>query len=115
MKKIPTPFERISLTVCSILSSNCLGALLNSKCASSKKKTIFGLSKSPTSGNFSSNSSNIHSKKVAYNKGCLNNSSHSMIFIIPKPPSWLIQSSIFKAGMPKKISPPCSSSSNNLR
>ena len=42
--------ERISRTTCSTLSSRALGASLNSRCASSKKKAIFGLSRSPASG-----------------------------------------------------------------
>ena len=49
-KKTPTPLERISRTVCAIESRKSLLASLNSRCASSKKNTSFGLSESPTSG-----------------------------------------------------------------
>ncbi len=41
---MPTPFERTSRTTCSTCSRNALLASLNSRCASSKKNTSFGLS-----------------------------------------------------------------------
>jgi len=65
MKYTPTPFERIKRTTCSIFSSKALGASLKSRCASSKKKAIFGLSRSPTSGKISKSSDKSHSKNVA--------------------------------------------------
>jgi len=43
------PDER---TTCSIFSSSAFGASVNSRCASSKKNTSFGLSGSPTSAGF---------------------------------------------------------------
>ena len=49
-KKMPTPFDLISRTVWVIWSMKALEASLNSRCASSKKKTSFGRSVSPTSG-----------------------------------------------------------------
>ena len=64
-KYTPTPFDRIRRTTCSILSVSALGASSNNKCASSKKKTITGLSGSPTSGNVSNSSESSHSRKVA--------------------------------------------------
>ena len=42
-KYTPTPFERISRTVCSICSSSASEASSKSRCASSKKKHSFGL------------------------------------------------------------------------
>jgi hypothetical protein len=42
--------ERIRRTTCSIFSVSAAGALVKSRCASSKKKTSLGLSGSPTSG-----------------------------------------------------------------
>ena len=64
-KYTPTPLERISRTTCSIFSSSAFGASLNSRCASSKKNTSFGLSRSPTSGRCSNSSDSSHSRKVA--------------------------------------------------
>ena len=49
-KNTPTPLDRISFTVCSTCCRNALEASVNSRCASSKKNTSFGLSTSPTSG-----------------------------------------------------------------
>ena len=50
MKKMPTPLLRMSLMTCSILSVRALLVSSNSMCASSKKKTSLGFSRSPTSG-----------------------------------------------------------------
>ena len=68
-KYTPTPLERIRRTTCSIFSISALGASLNSRWASSKKNTIFGLSGSPTSGSCSNSSDSIHSRKVEYSLG----------------------------------------------
>ena len=65
MKYTPTPLERMSLTTCTILSSSSLGMSLNSRWASSKKNTNFGLSKSPASGSVSNSSESIHSRNIA--------------------------------------------------
>ena len=63
-KNTPTPFERISRTTCSTFSSSAGGASLKSRCASSKKNTSFGFSRSPTSGRFSNSSASSHSRNV---------------------------------------------------
>ena len=55
-KYTPTPLERIRRTTCSIFSTSAFGASSNSRCASSKKNTSFGLSGSPTSGSCSNSS-----------------------------------------------------------
>ncbi len=67
-KYTPTPFDRIRRATCSTLSINAFGASSNNKCASSKKKTSFGLSGSPTSGKVSKSSDNNHNKKDAYRR-----------------------------------------------
>ena len=64
MKYTPTPFERMSFTTCSILSTRAVGAPLNSRWASSKKNTSLGFSGSPTSGSVSNSSLSSHSMKV---------------------------------------------------
>ena len=69
MKYNPTPFDLISLTICSIFLPNSTDISSNNKCASSKKNTNLGLSISPTSGKFSNNSDNIQRRNVEYNSG----------------------------------------------
>lgn len=101
----------------SILSSKGLGASSKSKCASSKNKTNFGFSASPTSGSVSNNSDSSHNKKFAYNLGevCMTLVT-SRILITPRPEKSLaIKSLRFIAGLPMKISAPCSSSTNKPR
>ena len=61
------------------------GASLNSKWASSKKKTSFGFSGSPTSGRRSNSSDNNQSKNVAYSLGALISLSALKILITPRP------------------------------
>ena len=68
-KYIPTPLLRISLITCSILSTSAFDVSSNSICASSKKNTSLGLSKSPTSGSVVYNSESSHSRNVEYNFG----------------------------------------------
>ncbi len=63
-KNTPTPFDRISLTVCSTCSRKALDASANSRCASSKKNTSLGLSTSPTSGSCVYRSASNHIRKV---------------------------------------------------
>ena len=63
-KKTPMPLERMSRTVCSIACRNALLASLKSRCASSKKKTSFGLSTSPSSGRSWKRSASSHMRKV---------------------------------------------------
>ena len=61
----PSLVEKIEQTVRLIRSTSAFGASLNSRCASSKKNTSFGLSRSPTSGSCSNSSDSSHSRKVA--------------------------------------------------
>src|SRR5690606_6213228 len=68
-KNTPTPFDRIKRTICSIWVKKAFDAPLNNKCASSKKNTNLGLSKSPTSGSFLNNWAKRLNKKVENNKG----------------------------------------------
>ena len=62
---MPTPFERISRTTCWTASSSGFGASVKRRCASSKKKTSFGLSRSPTSGSVSNSSDSIQTRNEA--------------------------------------------------
>ena len=64
MKYTPTPFDLISLTICSIFLANSGDMSSNSKWASSKKNTNLGLSMSPTSGIVSNNVDSIQSRNV---------------------------------------------------
>jgi hypothetical protein len=61
--------ERISRTTCSIFSATDFSMSENNRCASSKKKTSFGFSGSPTSGKRSNSSASIQSRNVAYTFG----------------------------------------------
>jgi hypothetical protein len=51
-------------TTCSTRWRSADGASSKSRCASSKKKTSFGLSRSPTSGRFSKSSDRSQSRKL---------------------------------------------------
>ena len=107
MKYTPTPLERISRTTCSTFSSSDLEQLLNSRCASSKKNTIRGLSPSPCSGSASYSSESIHSRKVEYIVGLRRSRSAASTLITPLPSSSsCIQSAMLSAGSPKNWSPP---------
>ena len=64
MKYTPTPLERMSFTTCTILSVSSSERLSNRRCASSKKNTNLGLSRSPTSGRVSKSSLSIQSKNI---------------------------------------------------
>ena len=115
MKNIPTPFERISLTTCSILSIIILFALSNNKCASSKKNTSFGVSGFPTSGSDSKSSDNSHNKNIEYKFLSLISLAAEIIFTNPRPSeSVFIKSLISKLGSPKNLSAPISSMYNNF-
>ena len=61
----PTFLLRTRRTTSSMRSTSAAGASLNSRWASSKKNTSFGLSRSPTSGRCSNSSLSIHNRKVA--------------------------------------------------
>ena len=106
MKKMLTPLERISFTTCSIFSSRALETPLNSRWASSKKKTIRGFSVSPTSGSTSNSSESIHSRKVVYSEASCIRLRQSRTFTVPWPPSCWNQSAMFRAGSVKNSSPP---------
>ena len=56
--------DLISLTICSIFCTRDLGASEKSMWASSKKKTSFGFSGSPTSGRRSNSSDMSHSRNA---------------------------------------------------
>ena len=63
-KKTPTPLERISRTVWAIASRKASEASSKSRCASSKKNTSLGFSRSPASGSSSKSSASIHISAV---------------------------------------------------
>ena len=107
MKYTPTPLERISRTTCSTFSSSILEQLLKSRCASSKKNTIRGLSRSPTSGSSSYSSDSIHRRNVEYITGLCISLSAARMLMTPRPSSSSCsQSAMFSAGSPKNRSPP---------
>ncbi len=111
MKYMPTPFERISFTTCSIFCTSTFGASLNKRCASSKKNTISGFSASPRSGSFSNSSLIKNSMNVAYSVGFCTSFTLCSTFMYPLPcSSRCIQSRISIAGSPKNSAPPSSSS-----
>ena len=114
MKYKPIPLERINRTICSTFFWNAGDMSSKSKCASSKKKTNLGLSKSPTSGIVSYSSDIIHKRNVEYNSGAVDNFTESNTLIIPFPSSLhCMKSDNSNAGSPKKMSPPCSSRVSN--
>ena len=114
-KYTPTPLERISRTTCSIFSTSASGASLKSRCASSKKNTSLGLSRSPASGRFSNSSASSHKSSVAYIFGdCISLSADRML-MTPRPRSVWIRSSMLSMGSPKICSPPCDSSASRPR
>ena len=88
---------------------------LNSRWASSKKKTIRGFFGSPISGRVSNSSESIHSRKVEYRDGSFIRLRQSRILILPLPSSVANQSAIFRAGSPKNCSPPLLSSATTPR
>ncbi|COX47803.1 Uncharacterised protein [Mycobacterium tuberculosis] len=109
-KNTPTPLERISFTVCSTCSRKAFEASVNNRCASSKKNTSLGLSRSPTSGRKVNRSASTHIRKVeniAGRNAWLPNSSNEMM---PRP--WLStrsRSSGLSSGSPKNVSAPSAS------
>ena len=68
-KNTPTPFDRMSRTVCVIAEMKSFDASVNSRCASSKKNTSFGLSRSPTSGRISNSSASRYIRNVENSAG----------------------------------------------
>ena len=116
MKYNPIPLERINRTICSIFLWNVGFISSNNRCASSKKNTNFGFSRSPTSGIDSNISVNIHKRNVEYKSGAKDSLTESNTFIIPLPlSSHCIKSFNSNAGSPKNLFPPCSSRVNNER
>ena len=109
-KYTPTPFERIRRTTCSICLVNAGGISSNNRCASSKNRTNFGLSRSPTSGKVSKISAKNHSKNALYKRGERISLSEFRILITPLSPSDCTQSSRFNDGSPKNSLPPSLSS-----
>ena len=108
-KYTPTPLLRTSRTTSSMRSTSAAGASLNSRCASSKKNTSLGLSRSPTSGSVSNSSLSIHSRKVAYSRGAFISLSAARMLMTPWPPTVCMKSAMSSMGSPKKRLPPCSS------
>ena len=108
-KYTPTPLERISRTTCSTFSSSAGGASENSRCASSKKNTSLGLSRSPTSGRLSNSSDSSHSRKLEYSRGLFISLSAARMLITPRPSAVCIRSPMSSIGSPKNFSPPCCS------
>ena len=109
-KNTPTPLLRTKRTTSSMRSISTFGASANSRCASSKKKTSLGLSRSPTSGRVSNNSLSIQSKNVAYSRGAAISLSAARMLTKPLPlASVCIKSAILSMGSPKKRLPPWAS------
>ena len=110
-KKTPTPFERISRTVCATDSRKALLASLKSRCDSSKKKTSLGLSRSPASGSVSNSSAIIPISAVLKSAGLSCTAGSSIALITPRPSGAMrIRSATSNCGSPKYSSPPASPS-----
>ena len=105
----PRPWLRTSRTTSSMRSTSAAGASLNSRCASSKKNTSLGLSRSPTSGRLLEQLDSIHSRKVAYRRGAFISLSAARMLTTPWPSSVCMKSAMLSIGSPKNLSPPCSS------
>ncbi len=115
-KKTPMPFERMSRTVCSMACRNALLASLKSRCASSKKKTSFGLSRSPSSGRSWKRSASIHMRNVEKSCGRSWTWGSSRQEIIPLPSAAVrSRSLVSNSGSPKKSPAPWSSKVMRLR
>ena len=115
-KKTPTPLERISRTVCAIWSRNALDASLNSRCASSKKKTSFGLSRSPTSGRSWKRSASSHIRNVEKSAGRSCRLGSSSIETMPRPSDpTCSRSDDSNSGSPKNASAPWPSNAISSR
>ncbi len=108
-KKTPTPFDRISRTVWAIWSRNAFDASWNSRCASSKKKTSFGLSASPTSGRSWNRSASSHMRNVEKTAGRSWRFGSSTSEISPLPSAVVCRRSAdSNSGSPKNASAPWS-------
>ena len=110
MKTMPTPLERMSRTVRTTASRNAFEAPENSRCASSKKNTMVGLSGSPTSGRVSKSSASSHMRKVENSVPWDWMSASSRAEMMPRPSGETrMRSRTSSAGSPKKASPPAAS------
>jgi hypothetical protein len=106
----------MSRATSSICERNVLFASRNRRCASSKKKTSFGLSGSPISGSDSYSEASSHIMNVLNSAGrsCISASSRTLT--IPRPSSVVRRkSATSNSGEPKKASACCCSSSTILR
>ena len=116
MKNTPTPLERMSRTVWATCSTNSFGASANSRCASSKKKTSFGLSRSPASGSVSNSSARSHIRNVENSLGRSWTAASSRQLMTPRPSGAVRMSeSMVTSGSPKNASASCCVSSTSLR
>ena len=115
-KYTPTPLDRMIRTTCSMRWTSAGGASSNSKWASSKTNTSFGLSRSPTSGNCSNNSDSSHSRNVEYRRGLRISASAASTPITPRPSGVVrIKSASSSAGSPKNAAPPSLSRRSRAR
>ena len=86
-------------------------ASLNSRCASSKKNTSFGLSASPISGSWWYSSASIHIMKVENSAGRSWTSDSSRTLMRPRPSdAGSIRSATSNSGSPNSAPAPCCSS-----
>ena len=116
MNTMPTPLERMSLTVRVTASRKALLAPSNSRCASSKKNTSAGLSGSPTSGSTSNSSPSSHIRKVENNVPWDWMSASSRDEMTPRPSAAVrSRSCTSRAGSPKKTEPPAASKAETCR
>ncbi len=86
-------------------------APLNSKWASSRKKTSLGLSRSPASGRSSKRSASSHMRNVEKSMGLVCSVGSSRQLTTPRPSGAVRSSSaVSNSGSPKNFSIPCASS-----
>ncbi|MNI65668.1 hypothetical protein D3C73_1211840 [compost metagenome] len=106
-KKMPTPLERMSRTVVVMASRKALDAPLNSRWASSRKKTSLGLSRSPASGRSSNRSASSHMRNVENSRGLVCSVGSSRQLMTPRPSGAVRRSSaVSNSGSPKNFSMP---------
>ena len=115
-KKTPTPLERISRTVWAIWSRKASEASLKSRCASSKKKTSLGLSRSPSSGRSWKRSASSHIRNVEKSAGRSWRLGSSSRLMMPRPSSAVRRNSLVSnSGSPKNTSAPWASKATSSR
>ena len=115
-RTIPTPLERISRTVRVIASRKSWLASANSRCASSKKNTSLGWSRSPTSGRSWNRSASSHIRKVENSRGLVLHSPPAPAADSTPRPSGVVRSrsAVSNSGSPKNASPPCALQADQL-